>query len=245
MNDRSKPVPPALLSEASAEEDAPRPRRPTNAPERTEILDAVTRAHPAALPRTQSVPVAPVRLLVGPTEHVDGPTVMLPATEREAKAQGPQGSARPRPSVPDTTRILAAAASVRGAAEALEVDSRPRVAQLLGGIAAAMVGDVPCGALEAAACRLTKELWLVDSGIGGRFENEDLGRLLVEIATTVLVGVDPYRKAALDLAHHCEAKAARYRQAAQTSVIEKDALCYGARAEALEEEVRHLRKEAG
>lgn len=246
--DPSKPVPPALLGEPSAEEDAPRPRRPTNAPARTEILDAVTRPHAAAIPKTAGLPVAPVRLVIGPTEHVDGPTTMLPAAEAIATPVGRHGGP------PDTTRIAAAAMAARTAAEAMEVDGKAHLAQLFAGISAALVGAAPVGALEIAACRLTKDLFLVDAGIGGSFGNEELARLLVEIATTVLVGVDPYRRAALDLARHCETRAASYRQAAKDAwirgtgaepeTVERVVLNYEARADELEAQVRHLRQEA-
>lgn len=250
----SAPTPPAPVT-PDAEEDAPLPRgRPRIGREQTVALDAVTRVHPAASPKTESLVEPPVRLVRGPTEHVDGPTSLLAAAENDVLVAGPQTSSS-RPGLVDTTRVVAASSSVQSAAEALVVDGKPHVAQVLSGIAAALVGSAPCGAMEAAFCRLTKELLLVDYGIGGRFEADDLGRLLVEIATGVLVGIDPYRKAALDLARQCEAKAASYRQAARDAwivgtgakpeAVDRVIFSYEQRADELEHQVIELRRQAG
>lgn len=223
----------------SAEEDAPRRKGYGGQP--TEILDAVTRPHHVAATSELPQHDAPVRLVVGPTEHVDGPTRMLNAAEIE-----PEAMAGKRGAVSDYTRVVQASAEIRKVAEAMEVEGRPRVAQLLGGIASALSNGPVTSPLEASLCRFTKELWLIDSGIGGEFGPPELSRLFVEIAMMVAVGTAPDDAAVLRIAERSETKAAGYRQLQRQAQGRRDvtaAALWDARADELEAQARELRKQ--
>lgn len=216
------------------EDDVPQRRRGFGQP--TEFIDAVTRPHKSA--NTSEIPVPPVRIAPGPTELLESPTRMMGSAEEPAAV---------RPGT-DITRIMAAAVDVQRAAEAMVVEDRPLVAQVLGGVVAALSGTSTTGALEAAIARLVKELWLVDSGIGGRFGEAELSRLLVEIAIGVAAGVEPQQRAAEEIAAMSARRAAEYRRLQRAALGRKDqreADRFDARADELEAQVRELRKIAG
>jgi len=231
---------------SEAEDDAP-VRRRAPAPLQTEIADAATSPHRSAntdrLPEFPSLPPpdAPVKLVRAPTEILDPPTTKMPSAP--ALASGAFEAAEP------FDRLARAADQLRSAAENLDVDRRNHAAQMLIGAAAGLTNGPTTGAIEHVAARLVQRLLLADAGVGGRFNEDQLGAAMIQIATEVIAGVDPHRRAARSLATACETKAMQYRALARAAMAKDPpermrAAQWEERADERETIARELRKES-
>jgi hypothetical protein len=227
-----------------SEDDVPIRRR-APAPDKTEFVDAATRPHRSAM--TEQLPSfgvpepppsdVPVRLIRPPTERIDPPTSRLPVAPlpEEFEASDP------------FDRVAHAAGLLRQAGELLDVDRRPIAAQICAGIAAGL-GNAPTqGAIEYVGARIVQRLLLADAGVGGRMTEEQLGQALIAVATEIIAGVDPHRRAIRAIALANESKAAQYRKIAETARARGDALAaagWETRADEREAHARELRREA-
>lgn len=174
------------------------------------------------LPRSERDPrlagqSAPVRLLQPtellpcpfPEDDVPEPPPSL-LREDERTRQVPVSDSGPLPSA-STDRIAIASQQLLGVSELLGVDRRGITAQLVAGIAAGLVGSQTSGAVEYVGAHLATRLLLADAGVGGRFNEDHLANAMIELATAIIAGVEPHRRAARHLAVECEAKAKSYR----------------------------------
>lgn len=149
---------------------------------------------------------APVRLVRQPTELVDPPTRQMPS------APAPVSGAFESADAFD--RVAHAAVALRAASENLDVDRRSLAAQLCAGIASGLDNGPLSGAIEHTGSKLVKALLLVDAGVGGRFTEDQLAQELIRIATEVIAGVEPRRRANRDIANDNDLKAEQYRMLA-------------------------------
>ena len=229
------------------EEDAPVRRRAAVVSQKTTHIDATTSPHRSTptnrLPEFPVLPPedAPVRLVREPTELLDAPTSVLPSA--------PVSMSAVFESVEPFDRLARAAEQLRSASENLDVDRRSHTAQLFIGAAAALTHAPTHGPIEHVGARLAQRLLLVDAGVGGRFTEDQLGQALITIATEVIAGVDPHRRAARALATDCEAKAMQYRALARAALAKDPpehlrAAQWEERADERESIARELRKES-
>lgn len=208
------------------DEDAPQPRPHRAVPDATVAETARTRVHRSGtttdLPGYErepklSVQAPPVRL-VQPTEilacpfpQADAPEPPPLLREDENTRQVAAADADRLPSSETTDRIAIASEQLLGVSELLGVDRRNITAQLLAGISAGLIGGQTSGAVEYVGAHLVTRLLLADAGVGGRFNEDHLANAMIELATAIIAGVEPHRRAARHLATECEAKAKSYR----------------------------------
>lgn len=216
-------------------------RRRGPAQQLTEIADAATRPHKG--PNTTELPPFPsgepdgvVRLVRSPTELIDPPTTQVPSA--------PQPASGTFEAVEPFDRLARAAEALRVATETLDVDRRPLAAQLVAGIAAGLQQAPTNGPYEFVGAKLVARLLLADAGVGGRFSEDQLGQALILIATEVIAGVDPQRRAMRMLAKDSAEKATQYRKlAAQSAARGEDtrAAMWNERADERESLARELK----
>jgi len=221
-----------------ADEDACRPRHGAAVP-KTEIADAAvdaeTTKHRSATEKiaessTVMPPDVPMRLIREPTEILDQRVIAAlldPETRKHPSAPNPVDPATTKlPSAPNPVsgpfeafepfdRLARAAELVRTAAENLDVDRKAKAAQLLAGCAAGLTNGPVHGSIEHTGARLMQRLLFADfDASSGPFTEDHLGQALITIATEIIAGVDPHRRAARALATECETKAKQYRKLA-------------------------------
>ena len=107
-------------------------------------------------------------------------------------------------------------------ADALRVDRRRRTADLIAGAHAAMCVGPVRGSLQRVASRLVQQALLADADVG-ELDDLTLAKLLFELATEVLVGVEPTRVASRTLATQLEERARKIQTALAGAEARHDA----------------------
>jgi len=202
---------------------------------------------PAAYDVPESVPIQPTVALAAPAfaqndpqpdtpvepDAIDGVTTVMPSAELEAA-----------PCDDPFDRVAWVAERLTSCADALGADGRPRSAAILHGISAGMSMGVTPGPLERAGARLIQRALLADADVAD-VADEDLAKLLMDLAAEVLIGIDPTRKAARAIARQLDASAAESRKTAARCHADGNALGvehHNARADALAVQAREIRK---
>ncbi len=204
----------------------------------TTMLPAVYEI-PAHVPREPTVALEAADIIVEgepppvPPDVVDGVTTVMPSAEMPS-------------AVPDDVfdRVAWVADRMTSSADALGADGRPRTAALLRGFAAGMTMGATPSALERVGARLIQRALLADAGVA-EIDDEDVARLLMEMAADVLVGVDPTRKAARAIARQLDERAAECRRNADRCRDSGNALGvehHNARADELAVQSREIRR---
>jgi hypothetical protein len=221
------------------EDDAPRSRK-TPEEFKTVAVDARTTAHRGAstdqLPVHQDVPAGIPReptVIVAAPGRADPPTAVMTAADLPAPERG------------GFDRVAWSADRIADTAEALAVDRKRHAAEVLRGQAKAMQAGPTKSPLEYVSARLMTRALLADAGVGPDLDEHALSALLLELATAVLAGIDPARKAGRDLANELDTKASSYRRLAGKARERGDLHGAGqhtAAMDALSEQARLLRK---
>ena len=189
------------------EEGTPVPRRKTPHPNVSESLadppgltvavDGTTRPHrPGDTEKLGPSPFEERRSVGGllePTTILDAATTVAPSADAPAAE-------------PDFDRVEWSADRLGSVAEALRVDGRPRTADLVAGLHAGMVVGNVRGALQKVTSRLVQRALLADANVGD-LDDQELAKLLFELAADVLVGVEPMRRASRELANDLQTRA--------------------------------------
>lgn len=198
---QARPNPPQPIV---PEDDTPRPRRGPPAENATVAVDAVTHPHRSGDTAKLAEPAAPVAGPREPTCRIDPPTRPLTVAEL------------PVPAAADPfDRMAMAIDDLMRVAESLEVERKPALAQLVNGIASAMRQAGTPRMLEFVTCRLATRALLADGGIGSRLDEQEIARVLVDIGSSLLGGMDATRRAARKLSEGLVADAKRYRALAE------------------------------
>lgn len=221
---------------AERDPDAPTPRagqsgtkfdRAATQPHHTSTTSLLPSPNPPK-PSSRRDHSAPVPLPRQPTELIPPPSGALPA---DPFPDAGDDVTRRMPSAPSpvagtidlgTNRLGDAALQIRGAVETLNVDGRPLVAQILSGFSAALSASQTTGSLEFVGKQLVHHLLLAETGAGGRFNEERLGQVLMELAVEVLSGVDAYSRAAQQIARDSDDRASTYEQMARAATRDGD-----------------------
>lgn len=203
----------------------------------TEIADAATRPHKSSnTTEIAQPPEVPARLIRLPTERIDAPTSKLPSA--------PQAASGTFDAVEPFDRLARCADQLRNASEALDVDRRPLAAMLVAGLAAGLQQAPTNGPQEYIGAKLIQRLLLADAGVGGRLTEDQMGQALIQIATEVIAGVDPTRRAMRSLAKESIEKARQYRELAKACMARKEdvrAAMWAERADERESLARELK----